>query len=971
MSKRILSLLLVLVMLVGCFASCGNSNKGNNKNPAGVTGDDDGNNNSGNNTPVCEHTYTNDCDTTCNDCGATRTITHTYTNGCDTTCNVCNDVRTVAPCADNDGDSLCDSCGTDLTCDHEWTNNCDATCNKCESEREAPHSYDNLCDATCNDCDNVRSVGEHKDNAGDGFVDGICGHCGADMPFAVYAGVAGKDYTDPAYYTSLDYVGGTTGLNWNPHTWETNDDSYVLGYITTPLYDFVLNTNKTGYTIIPEAAAAMPKDVTADYVGQYGIVEGESAKAWLIKLNPSVKWNDGTAINAETYVYSMKQLLDPLALNRRADSFYSGDFEIVNAKNYFYDGKTSLENVFNGSEDLWTLDELVKTSNGTYTTPNGQAMKISLGGGLNWLSGDSLAAYVNYYGGAMFDMTAWESLVAMADDYGYTPVTDESIALLQAIITYSSDWGESDADAIHYMVYENAMPKVDWDEVGIKVVSEYEFLIVTANPVSEPDFYMPYNLSSTWIVKKDLYEACQTWYDKDGNVVPAGSANAVSITSTYCTTIDKSVSFGPYDFTYLELDKQLTFERNETWFGYSDGKHLGQYQADKISCQVISEHKTALQAFLAGEIDGIGLQSADMEIYGASDRLLYTPESYTTKLTFNTDEAKLKAIGGNADVLTIAEFREAFSLAIDREAFCAAFTASHVPGYGLLNYMYCYNPFTGELYRDSDAAKKALVDLYGIDIDEYGSLEEAYDAITGYDPTKATALMATAAQKFTEKGWNGSEIVLDFRVYSTDEIYVQMFTFFDEAIKAVCVGTPFEGKISLKMTEDPDYYETMYSGNATIIFSTWGGAAMSPFSVFYQCYCDAADGSGNQMEYGFDTSKISVHLTVNGTNVTASLQEWAHWCNGDAVKVIDNALGKFTDYEYSVRCEVFAQLENVYLSHFTTIPLYYRNGTSLLSRKVDYAVDQYLQIIGYGGLRYMTFNYNDAEWNAVKGNISY
>ena len=770
----------------------------------------------------------------------------------------------------------------------------------------------------------------------------------ADSTNGIYVGNLNKDYRDTGFYTSLDYIGGTTGLNWNPHTWETNDDSYVLGYITTPLYDFVLNSAANGYTIIPEAAAAMPKDVTADYVGQYGIVAGESAKAWLIELNPLVKWDDGTAINAETYVYSMKQLLDPVALNRRADSFYSGDFEVVNAKAYFYDGKISYSTVGGDLENAYA---------------NGTTLYIDMWG------------FYGLEGALDADGNECPQYVAIDDTVLYCDPADGSWVSAKDIYDfYFAPGAAYESYAPDYLYVSQSLPKVNWDEVGIKAVGEYSLLIVVANPVEEAEFYMPYNLSSPWIVKKDLYESCQTWFNAAGEEVPAGSADAVSVTSTYCTEVAKSVSYGPYTLSYYELDKQLTFTRNESWFGYSDGLHYGQYQTDKISCQVISEHKTALQAFLAGDIDGIGLDSTDMETYASSDRLLYTPESYTTKLSFNTDADKLEEIGGNALVLTIKDFREAFSLAIDREAFCAAYTASHVPGYGLLNYMYCYNPFTGELYRDSDAAKEALVNLYGLeygDGKDYADLDEAYEAITGYEPTRAKALMQSAAEQFIDMGWDGSEIVLDFRVYSSDEIYVKMFTFFDTAIKSVCAGTPFEGKISLQMTEDPDYYETMYSGNATIIFSTWGGAAMSPFSVFYQCYCDASDGSGNQMEYGFDTSKIPVTLTVDGKTVTASLQEWAHWCNGDAVEKINSVLGKYTDYEYSVRCEVFAQLENVHLSNFVAIPLYYRNGASLLSRKVEYATSSYLQLIGYGGIRYMTYNYTDAEWDAVKGNINY
>ncbi len=765
-----------------------------------------------------------------------------------------------------------------------------------------------------------------------------------------YAGDPSKDYRDEKVYTLLEYMSATTGLNWNPHAWETNDDSYVLSYITTALYDFVVNEDLSGYSIIPEAAAEMPVDVTADYVGQYGIVEGETAKAWKIALNPLVTWDDGTKINAETYVYSMKQLLDPLALNRRADSFYSGDFEVVNAKAYFYDGKIS----YSASGSAYA-EKLAA----------GEALYIDMWG------------FYGLQGALDADGNECPQYVSIADEVKYQDPADGSWVSSKDIYdSYFAAGAAYESLAGDYVYFSSALPQVEWDEVGIKALDEYTLLIVVASPVAEAEFYMPYNLSSPWLVKADLYEACQTWYNAAGEPVEAGSADAVSITNTYCTTTDKTASYGPYNFTYYELDKQLTFERNDAWYGYSDGKHYGQYQTDRVSCQVISEHKTALQAFLNGEIDSIDMDATDMETYASSDRLLYTPESYTTKISFNTNKEALEKIGNGAVILTVPEFREAFSLALDREKFCTENTASHEPGYGLLNYMYCYNPFTGELYRDSEYAQKALVDLYEIEYGEgkdYADLEEAYEAITGYDPAKATELLKTAAEKAIAEGlWDGtSNIVLDFRVYQSDEAYVKMFNFFDESIKAVAVGTPFEGKLSLKMTEDADYYETMYSGNATIIFTTWGGAAMSPFTMLYQCYCDAADGSGNQMEYGYDTTKEMVTITFNGVTLTTSLQAWAHWCNGDEVAVIEEKLGKFSDYSYPERCEVFAQLEYTFLNSWTTAPMYYRNSASLLSRKLDYATTTYLQLVAYGGLRYITYNYDDAEWATVKADIKY
>jgi hypothetical protein len=51
--------------------------------------------------------------------------------------------------------------------------------------------------------------------------------------------------------------------------------------------------------------------------------------------------------------------------------------------------------------------------------------------------------------------------------------------------------------------------------------------------------------------------------------------------------------------------------------------------------------------------------------------------------------------------------------------------------------------------------------------------------------------------------------------------------------------------------------------------------------------------------------------------------------------------------------------------------MYYRNSASLASRKLETATNDYLQIIGRGGLRHITYNYTDEEWAAVKGTITY
>jgi len=338
-------------------------------------------------------------------------------------------------------------------------------------------------------------------------------------------------------------------------------------------------------------------------------------------------------------------------------------------------------------------------------------------------------------------------------------------------------------------------------------------------------------------------------------------------------------------------------------------------------------------------------------------------------VSFNTDYEKLLEHGTGSQILVIDEFREAFANAIDRQHFATAFTAAGTAGFGLLNSSYIYNPFTGDTYRGSEAGKKALCHVYGLtwgEGGEYATLDEAYEALTGYDMEKAQSLMATAYDKAVEAGiYDGeSPITIDFRVYQNDTIYVQMFTYFDEQLKQACAGTGFEGKVSLTMTVDPDYYETMYSGNADAIFTTWGGAAMDPFTLMYGCYTDAADGSGNQMEVGYDTTKIDLTFNVNGEDMTDSLQAWSLWANGDPVTGITDVLGNFNDYGYETRCTVMAGMEECFLNWYTTTPVYYRNVASLDSQKIVPGAPSFVnELVLRGGIAFMTYNYDDAAWD--------
>ena len=117
-------------------------------------------------TRTTSHTYSNNCDTSCDVCGYTRTTTHTYSNSCDKTCNVCGETRSISHSYGSSYEhnnskhwQICIVCGTTSSSYyHNYTDDCDAICNSCGYETTPLHNYTYDCDTDCNDCGYIREM---------------------------------------------------------------------------------------------------------------------------------------------------------------------------------------------------------------------------------------------------------------------------------------------------------------------------------------------------------------------------------------------------------------------------------------------------------------------------------------------------------------------------------------------------------------------------------------------------------------------------------------------------------------------------------------------------------------------------------------------------------------------------------------------------------------------------------------------
>ena len=59
---------------------------------------------------------------------------------------------------------------------------------------------------------------------------------------------------------------------------------------------------------------------------------------------------------------------------------------------------------------------------------------------------------------------------------------------------------------------------------------------------------------------------------------------------------------------------------------------------------------------------------------------------------------------------------------------------------------------------------------------------------------------------------------------------------------------------------------------------------------------------------------------------------------------------------------LIAALEEQILTAYYTVPIAYSFGASLLSYKVEYITTEYNTFMAYGGIKYMTYNYDDYDW---------
>ena len=602
--------------------------------------------------------------------------------------------------------------------------------------------------------------------------------------------------------------------------------------------------------------------------------------------------------------------------NYRASTLYNESMPLANARSY-YDGAVSYSDILSSSgyadirdEDMWTsLSVPIKFFGDSAENFGGEGKHAD-----KWKDGDE---------------NLWAKILEIAGGRTYFPLTKEA---KEIFIKVSKAFEDKNPEAYKEWCFsreeKTALP---WEDVGFIKNDDYTFTVVLNKAFS--NFMFLYHSSSLVLLREDLYEANK---QKAGDITK----------STYGTNLEKSASYGPYKIASYQDDKSISLCRNQNWYGYSDGKHENMCHITNVDFQFLSNQNTILNLFLQGELDIASLSTDDMQKYGTSDFREDTPQSYTYKLSFNIDRKSLEkenASGINHSIIANINFRHAVSLSIDRQKWVDTLAPASEPGFGLLNYYYVAVPETGALYRNTEQAKQALMDFYGA-----STIED----ITGYDVAKAREYFQKAYDEEIAAGYlNPSDkIQIDMHLYGSDEGYQRRVSFLQDAVSKASEGTGLEGKITIKLVVDQNYYNNMKTGNVDLSITAWGGAGFDPYNILW---CYATKEALN--EYGFDPYTEKLAIELNGKRVEKTYNEW--------YKALTT--GEYSASPSDTKNTILASCEKGLLGYYNMIPVQYLNSTALISQRTERYSDHFINELVSSPSKVLmltTLTMDDDEW---------
>ena len=807
------------------------------------------------------------------------------------------------------------------------------------------------------------------------------------------------------------YTSGTDNLN--PYSEMLNTASELYGYLTDGLYSGDYDWDAAEDILVDEGATIVG-DMDFDDWYAAGKTAGQlpfnrfpamaasepvmidlEGTVWQITLRNDLVFEDGTAINAQTFNYSWAQLLDPLLLNIRASNLYDTTYlPLVNAEAYYKQNepgtdslgytyymvagvKFSRENALYGAvtgHPTWPL----------YHVETGPWDPTHLVGPTGFE-----IAYLEDWGDTSYGVEGF----VLEDTAGNTFYIDANGDLIAPSAGWTLDGVALPFDAAlaedyagAYPAYMNAAKErcpvdtegvpvdgvldysdpVAWAEVGFEVISEFTFEITLTKGKTAWDVMGALTSGITGVVHPANYEA---------------GMNTARTQTTYGNIDNPLVSYGPYKLSVWQTDTLYYFTWNPTYYAKDD------YRIRTIRYDVIEDQSVAIDEFKAGRLDIVGVGGSYFQEFKNSPNLKLTPATTFFRFAFN--------IGGGASyevnpILKYVEFRQAFYFSIDRTTLCTDVRAPSLPTHGLLGPVYLSTEYNSIPYRGSDAGVSILSDF---------SPES-----NGYDPVRAKTLFdaAYALAVADDTIEDGDMVTVEYKFYDTETNW-QIANW----IKAQMEGTFNEGEttplfeLALAAVSSTALDTDWDNKDFDVTFGGWQGLNFDAPSMLGQVY-NSAD-LVTMLESGFDTENAVLNVSLpnsktallawklnyetvyadylawddvtlpepvvqptvtaeesydgwvamldkfTGDVLTCTYNELFHYAYTELYNVADiNYAGKTDDFD-----NITGALEGELLRQMICIPLFTTVSATTYSDRIIFEANAYHAWMGWGGLKYM------------------
>ena len=831
------------------------------------------------------------------------------------------------------------------------------------------------------------------------------------MVVVLFAGCGKKPVENtvvPATFKQAEYNTFTSVMpsNWNELTYADNNDLQIMSYIGSSFFDYdykfendakynadgSINAGAivSGAYTTNYSAATKLEDVTSTVDAKWGYTDEQKAEggyAWKITLRDDLKWDDGTAIKAADFVYSMQAQLDPAFMNFRGNTYYD-TLRIKNSRNYFFQNQEAVYYTV-ASRGYETNAAAIAAGEKLYV----DAYAFYNAKGYVDAEGNPCPQWV-----AIDDETLYNSVEAWADptnadiqdefsgkmlwDYFFAPDAPYGYAgYVEVGASYETWIGIGIANLFRDVKFEDVgIYSID-SENAIVICLDKAYALLAAD--GSLSYMAAYYMSSLPLVKRDIYESSK--------IAPAEGATLW--TTNYNSSLETTASWGPYKLAEFEAGSHYKLVKNDNWFGYNMENYKNQYNITAINCRKVSEFATQWMGFLNGTFDDASLQTENIADYMNSKYVTYQPGTGTFGMQLYSNLPVLKASENNNGILAINEFRHAFSLALNRSDIVEKiWPGTATPCLGLVNSEYYYDIENSAsladsgVYRNTVEAKEGLLRAYGLTKAEDGtwssgemtglSLDDAYDSLTGYNPTLAKEKLNAAIAELTANaefyGYDATKDITLIYGSSTDNAKQRdRANYLQGVLDNLCEGTALEGKIKVVFdaSAGSGWSDAFRNGDTQIGFGYgFSGNAFNPFDIM-GAFVDP-DDTLNYHQY-WDTSTVDMTMTMPagdyagaGETITMSVQNWFFCLNG-----LGAEKGQAKTYNWdagyaptSVRLQILAALEEVAIKESRSIMLIGDYSGTFLSAKFSHFSSEYNTFMGFGGMRYMVVNYTDAEW---------